>query len=357
MPDAIGVLAEYGLWDEVWPRGHSVETARLYSPSGAWVDLAGKFLTIPRLELDELLLNKAIDAGAVLISGADASDLDTVTAATGSADGAAAAILGFSREGRREELRVRLAILACGARTKTLSRFGVLLRQAPSAIAMRAYFRLRAGVDDSRLQFFFAREILPGYGWIFPMGDGLFNIGVGIHHDGQRKQRNLRDLLAEFLTACEVPREMIRDGTELAPFKGAPLRMGLAGARPSADRLLVCGESVGATHNMSGEGIGKAMQTASVAADHALAALSSDKTTARDLARYDEDLERRFRAMFASYRTGQRWLFNPVVCNYVIRRARSSLRVRGIFEGIVAETESPTELLSLGGILKALVLR
>ena len=150
---------------------------------------------------------------------------------------------------------------------------------------------------------------------------------------------------------------MIEAGTQLAPFKGAPLHTGLAGAKPSADRLFVCGESIGATYSMSGEGIGKAMETANVAAAHALAALSSGKTTARDLAQYDGDLERTFRERFANYKTGQTWLGRPAVCNYAIRRARRSPRARGIFEGIISEKQDPTELLSLYGILKALVLR
>jgi flavin-dependent dehydrogenase len=401
MPDAIGLLREYGLWKEVRARGHRIESARVFAPNGTWVDLAGTFLTISRRDLDALLAQKAIEAGAILISGAEATDFNAAPGAASKASSSSSdpattsgatvttlraraaasdpraiattltastsATLGYTKNGHRQELSVCLAILACGASAKTLRRFGVLLRESPSALAMRTYFRLRDDVDDTRLLFCFERAVLPGYGWIFPMGNGLFNIGVGIFKDGGRgntgrkrtgfKGENLRHVLDGFLTGCEVPREMIRDGTPLAPFEGAPLRTALTGARSSAARLLVCGESIGATYSMTGEGIGKAMQTGSLAADHALAALGSGTTTVHDLAPYDENLERAFRRRFESYKTGQKWLRHQAIANFMVRRGRESPRVRGILEGIIAETSQPTELLSMWGLLKALVLR
>jgi len=348
MPDAIGLLRQLRLWEDVRTRGHFMEFARIFAPDATCVDLAGGFHTIPRTDLDALLVKKAVEAGATLISGAAANDFRAT---------ASAAHLGYLENGDRKEIRVRMALLACGAHAKTLGRFGVSPRETPSAIAMRTYYRLRENLDDTRLFFWFERAVLPGYGWIFPLGNGLFNIGVGLFQDAGQTGQNLRQVLNSFLAQCEVPREMIRGGTRLAPFKGAPLRTGLTGAEPSRDRLLVCGESIGATYSMSGEGIGKAMETANIAAEHALAALSSGKMAARDLARYDRDLERRFRELFASYRKGQYWLGRPAVCNLVFGRARTSSWVRSMLEGIIAESRDPTELLSPYGLLKALVLR
>jgi flavin-dependent dehydrogenase len=388
MPDAIDLLRQYGLWDELRAQGHTLESARVFAPDGSCVDLAGTFHAIRRLDLDAFLANKAVEAGATLISGAEATgheagpdgafDADTraTTTATpsiprgpgptptlttpstsrGANPTPGTARVAYLRNGDRRELNVRLAILACGASAKTLRRFGVLVRETPSAFAMRAYYRLRDDVDDARLHFFFERAVLPGYGWIFPMGDGVFNIGVGIYRDAGTKRQNLRHVLTGFLTQCEVPRDMTREGTLLAPFKGAPMRTALAGARPSTDRLLACGEAIGATYSMTGEGIGKAMQTASLAADHALAALRSGKTTAQDLGRYDRELERAFRQRFDSYKTAQKWLGRPAVANFMVRRARYSPRARGILEGIIAERAEPTELFSFWGIVKAMLL-
>ncbi len=348
MPDAIGLLRELRLWEGLRARGHTTGFARVFAPNSTHVDLAGQFHAIRRVDLDALLVKEATEAGATLISGASATDFRASSNA---------AILGYTKSGSREEMRARLAILACGAHAKTLQRFGVTLRATPSALAMRTYYRLRDEVDDTRLFFWFERAILPGYGWIFPLGDGVFNVGAGIFRDAGPARQNLQDVLNSLLTRCEGPREMVRGGTQLAPFKGAPLRTGLTDSRPSADRLLVCGESIGATYSMTGEGIGKAMETASVAAEHALDALGSGKMTAHDLARYDDDLERRFRERFASYSKGQHWLGRPAVCDFVFGRARESSRVKSILEGIIAERQNPTELLSLWGLLKAFVLR
>jgi len=257
MPNAIGLLRELRLWEDVRAGGHSMEFARIFAPNATYVDLAGIFHTLRRRDFDALLVKKAMEAGATLISGATVTDFQATSSA---------ANLGYLENGNHEEMWVRLVLLACGAHAKTLRRFGVSPRKTPSAIAMRTYYRLRDDLDDTRLFFWFERAVLPGYGWIFPLGNGVFNIGVGIFRDAAQTGQNLQHVLNNFLTQCEAPREMIRGGTQLAPFKGAPLRTGLTGAKPSGDRLLVCGESIGATYSMSGEGIGKAMETANIAA-------------------------------------------------------------------------------------------
>ena len=63
-----------------------------------------------------------------------------------------------------------------------------------------------------------------------------------------------------------------------------------------------------------------------------------------------------FRERFESYRTGQKWLAREAIANLVVHRCRKSARARRLLEGILADTVQPTELLSLWGVLKALVL-
>lgn len=347
LPDAITLLSEIGLWDRVRRSCHAMATARMYAPNGTWTDLSGTFCTIRRRQLDEILARAAEEAGA---------ELRTNVAVTGFRVEEGYSVITTAPGAEEGEIRARLAILTSGANARLLKRFGLSDMLHPSACAMRTYFRLRDGVDDSRLRIWFERHTLPGYGWTFPMGEGVFNVGVGVISEAVWRGKNLWEILARFTTDCEDACQMLAGSTQLGPFKGAPLRTGLEGASPSGERLLACGEAIGATYPMTGEGIGKAMQTAKLAAEVAIGALATDRLGAEHLNRYDELLEERFRAPFRHYALAERWTCWPWVMNLVARKARSGGRVRTLFEQILAEENPPTEIFSAAGLLKALLL-
>ena len=128
-----------------------------------------------------------------------------------------------------------------------------------------------------KLEIVWHRALTPGYGWIFPCRDGVFNIGVGIadshieRRDGKLAKRevNLRQVMDDFKRVYAPARELMEGGTLLGPMKGAPLRCTLEGARFTRPGLLVTGEAAGSTYAFTGEGIGKALETGIHAADGA----------------------------------------------------------------------------------------
>src|SRR5205823_13804060 len=96
-------------------------------------------------------------------------------------------------------VRSRLACIATGANVALLERCGMLERAEPSAVAIRAY--VHADHPLRRLVVSFDRRILPGYGWIFPMGDGVFNVGCGVVARDGAAPVDLREMLGVFLAA------------------------------------------------------------------------------------------------------------------------------------------------------------
>ena len=137
------------------------------------------------------------------------------------------------------------------------------------------------------------RALRPGYGWIFPCRDGVFNIGVGIAHSHNRRQTtaaerwrdvNLREVFAAFTRVLRTgARADGRRRTLQGELKGAPLRCTLEGARFSRPGLLVTGEAAGSTYSFTGEGIGKAMETGMLAAEALLAGRDGAARTTRQL--------------------------------------------------------------------------
>jgi flavin-dependent dehydrogenase len=162
-------------------------------------------------------------------------------------------------------------ILATGAASDVLERFGMCVRTAPSAAAARQYVQVdeRTARDHDFLRVAYAAGVCPGYGWLFPGPGGVFNVGVGYAYDAPPRERNIRRLLERFLTSFPPAIELMRAAISVGPLKGAPLRMAMKGARLSRPGLLVVGEAAGLTYSFSGEGIGKALQSGILAANAA----------------------------------------------------------------------------------------
>jgi flavin-dependent dehydrogenase len=186
------------------------------------------------------------------------------------------------------------------------------------------------------------------------MGDGTFNVGCGvITATGAAEETDLRAMLAEFLAVTPVGRQLAAGERSRERVRGAVLRIGLTGARPYSGRsVLAVGEAIGATYPLTGEGIGKSMETAEIASD--LIAEALRLRSAAPLDGYAAELERRLRPKYRAYEVAQRWIAVPWLADIVFRRAERSTRVRRAIEGVLTETVDPARVFSPAGLVRAL---
>lgn len=349
IPDSLALLREEGLLETVSPHAHAAEAIRVFAPSGRSVRLSAPFLTIRREHLDAMLVEAAVAAGARLVENARVS---------GPRRDGAGVISGLyaERGGERYEVEAPLTILATGAASGMLEAFGVRTRRQPSALALRAYWRVPA-LDPTELIISFERSMLPAYGWVFPMRDGEANIGVSLFLDNGRTGENLRDLFVRFTTQCPHMRDVLLGAEPLGDVRGAPLRCALEGAEALGAGLLVAGEALGTTYSLSGEGIGKAMESGRLAARAALVALEVGRFDRATLARYEVSLrDAHFPQKFAQYKEAQRWMNRSWAANLLTWRAQHSQGVRGALEAVLREEVAPSDVMSTRGLLRTLVL-
>jgi len=352
IPDALAALGRLGLTDRVLARALRLRHLRIYAPDGTPVTLDGEFACLPRRALDDELRRAAVEAGARFETPWTPIDARQ--------DGGAIVGARLREPGgtRAIDVAARVTILATGAAVPPLEIFGVCERRTSSAMAARVYYQAdrEAAATFDHLCMSFDRAIAPGYGWIFPGPDGVFNVGVGLFADARRPPRegNLRTLLETFVTSFQPAADLVARSRPLTPLKGAPLRTAMTGARLARPGLLVIGEAAGLTYSFSGEGIGKAMESGIVAADLASAALASgDLSPLPEL--YRAELTRLFAARFRAYKTAQDWLSSPILANLVARRARRGGYAHEQLQGLLMETTDPRALFSVTGLLRALV--
>ncbi|RAE29042.1 FAD-dependent oxidoreductase, partial [Burkholderia multivorans] len=110
-------------------------------------------------------------------------------------------------------------------------------------------------------------EVLPGYGWLFPMGDGTINIGAGLLDSSpQFGSVDLRAVMREWI--ADMGEEWgIDASTEIGPIKSAALPMAFNRTPHFHRGLLLIGDSGGMVNPFNGEGIDYPLESARLAAE------------------------------------------------------------------------------------------
>lgn len=347
IPDTLRCLQRLGLYDRVRSDALPASAITVHSPARVAVDLPGEFMTVRRRVFDDLLVREACARGTVLVRG-------HVTGVESPAAGRAAVRVSRRNASDRAESAVdaRVVLLATGADISLLERCGMVERPQPSAFALRGYVPSDGGLD--RLIVAFDRTILPGYAWIFPLPGGELNVGCGVFGDGWRvRQVGLRQTLDTFLREFPPARELFGSGASIAPLRGARLRCGLAGARPyRPPNILAVGEAIGTTFPLTGEGIGKAMESAEIAAEVIGDAL--DTGDLEGLALYPTRLET-LRSRYVGYQIAERWMRSAFLSNLIARRVRRNGRLRAAAAGVLNETVDPTRIFSARALLTSVL--
>ena len=290
-----------------------------------WPDLASfppYGLVRPRQDFDELLARHAEKAGARL------RENTTVTEAVvtgGRVTGVKA------RTGEREVTYTAPLTIACdGVSARVAISAGIERRDdRPMGVAVRRYYTSPRTDDDyleSHLELWDRSDpdeprLLPGYGWIFGMGDGTSNVGLGILSTSKAYGRtDYRALLKSWLDG--TPAEWgYRDENAVGKVGGAALPMGFNRTPHYRNGLLLVGDAGGMVNPFNGEGIAYAMESAALAAECAIQALARPAGAARERAlhQYETALRQALGGYFRLGNAFSRLIGHPAVMRSATR--------------------------------------
>jgi geranylgeranyl reductase family protein len=264
-------------------------------------------LVRPRRDFDELLARQAQKAGARLlermaVTGAVLDPAGRVVGVTAtSTDGA-------DGGGARVTYRAPLVLAADGSSGRLGLSIGLRRRtDRPMGVAVRRYYRSPRTDDDfleSWLELWEGKPgesaLLPGYGWIFGVGDGTSNVGIGILNTTDAFRRtDYKELLGRWLGGLP-PEWGFAEERATGPVRGGALPMGFNRTPHYVPGLLLVGDAAGAVNPFNGEGIAYAMESAELAAEVVVQALARPAGPAREraLAGYPAALSGRYGGYF-----------------------------------------------------------
>jgi geranylgeranyl reductase family protein len=316
-PRAVSMLQTMGLADRLQQIGHVIRRFEVHAPNGrstgdAIAIGAGSpdyALVVPRFQLDDLIRQQAVQAGAHFQPGTWV-DVLRIERANGTPY---IEVIG-EREGRRVALRAQMAIIATGANPQLLHRVGLLPRLPQFIVAARAYFEGVEGLSDAWTLRFDGAP-LPGYGWIFPVSSDVANIGVGYF----RHTRSASALRAfERFVRTPALRASLTRARQVGPVKGYPLRDDFLNSPTHGQRILLVGEAAGLVNPLTGEGIDYALESGQIAAEHAVAMIARGDFSAQAYASYDRALRARYQALFEFCTWVRAWCVRPSVLNLLV---------------------------------------
>lgn len=261
---------------------------------------------IPRRELDATLLNVATAAGAQFVAGARATGM--------SVDNERANVYVVAN-GKTQTLRCQIVIAADG--TKGSFSHSVGLQKGPLVgVAVRAYL---AGDDhcENFFDVFYEADIVPGYGWVFPVGHGICNVGIGMIAM-QANGNSLKSRLQEFISTNPYVLDRLPNHKVVEGPHGASLCWSFRPKRTYRDRLLTVGDVVGLINPLTGSGISKALISGEIAAQCAYDALASGDCSADGLAIYGGKLWARFGKRHVQLKIVQRLFRHRRILNRLV---------------------------------------
>lgn len=285
-------------------------------------------LVSPRLIMDMDLTKRAMAVGAEVRDGTEASEpvfddegtligVRWVRKESANGGGVVTADEGV--------LRAPFTIIADGATSSFGRALGIKSDpQYPLGLGIRAYYRSDRHDDEfieSWLELRKGDLLLPGYGWLFPCGDGTINIGVGILQSSKKELNvNLRKLQSDFIDVLPDSYGITHED-QSGPYKSARLPLGGSVIKPYGPGFLCIGDAAGMINPFNGEGIDYALETGKLAAGMVAAALASG--TSAELGSYRYALNDLYGGY---YRMGR--LFSRLISKPDVFRAMCQIGMR-----------------------------
>jgi geranylgeranyl reductase family protein len=276
-PRAVSFIQKMGLADEV-AKFHRVNRAKVFSPS-EWDLSFPRRPGMPdhghvarRLELDALLLKNAESAGAQVRQSAEVvgpivDDDGRVTGVKPKSGEQVLADAVIATDGAYSPIKRALKLDSQYHGYSAIAIRAEMPANRPDADSLDIYLRLALNGDQ-----------LPGYGRVFPLGDGRVNIGLGYVNSYKNWQQiNATQFFDEFL-ATLPPEWELPTIDELKRSKAVQawrLPMGFTAWPPWRPGVLFAGDALGAARPASGAGISKALESGLAAGECAIAALTN----------------------------------------------------------------------------------
>jgi digeranylgeranylglycerophospholipid reductase len=276
---------------KVWLRKHiepdhrwicaDVKGSRIYAPDGTMIEMAEEIAggevgyVLERKLFDRALAYEASKAGAEVMVKTRATGL---IIENGFVKGVKVSHLGNSYD-----IKTKIVVGAEGVESKVGRWAGINTAIKPNDIETCAqYLMSNTGIDQDYCYFYLGNEIAPaGYVWIFPKGNDMANVGIGILGSKSGNGKHAIDYLNDFVNDKYPDAKILEIDVGGVPVSGSI-------EKTIANGLMLVGDAARQSDPITGGGIINAMEAGKIAGEVAYNAISKGDTSTDALNEYEE---------------------------------------------------------------------
>lgn len=256
----------------------NIYSADFYKFGYRWKEAIDYSINVDRLEFDNLLRNIAIDAGAELFDKNMSYDFiikdkQRIGVKTKSPSGI-------------QEYKGKIIVIADGMSSKLAIKSGLKKKwkREEIMVAKSAIMEGVNNIDKETISLFF--KSFRGYGWLFPLEENKFNIGVGTIGEDNLKY-NLNHILNEFLNDSKIKNFIPENNYKKIWMGACPIPgLGVLDKSLYGDNMMLIGDAAGFVNPISGEGICPSIASGKAAAETGINALENENISQQSLRNY-----------------------------------------------------------------------
>jgi digeranylgeranylglycerophospholipid reductase len=276
---------------KVWLRKHiepdhrwicaDVKGSRIYSPDGTMIEMAEE---IAGGEVGYVLERKIFDRALAYEASKAGAEVMVKTRATGLIiENGFVKGVNVSHLGQAYDIKAKIVVGADGVESKVGRWAGIDTAIKPIDIETCAqYLMSGTGIDQDYCYFYLGNEIAPaGYVWIFPKGNGMANVGIGILGNKSGNGKHAIDYLNDFVNKNYPDAKILELDVGGVPVSGSI-------EKTIANGLMLVGDAARQSDPITGGGIVNAMEAGKIAGEVAYNAISKGDYSTDALNEYEE---------------------------------------------------------------------
>jgi len=231
------------------------------------------------------------------------------------------------KTGDDNEIFSRIVIFSNGANSKFMQDPGGIYKSGKHVMTgLKAYYKGVTGFHDGNyVELHFLKGLLPGYLWIFPLPNGLANVGIGLDQKRIRKKKlNLKTKMLDAVETVPYLKERFKDAELVSKIQAHSLPLWDGKRFISGDHYLLAGDVASLIDPVTGEGMGHAAISGMYAAEQCRRSLESNDFSAKFMRNYDKQVYEKIGKELKISSRILHFIKYPRLFNVVVNKANNS---------------------------------